>query len=77
MNMVADICMNSKPLVHVINTANDAENKSTGSSPLYPHYNSQSYHLRLNPNLLQSLLAIYHQRPPSQYILRPNISIHS
>ena len=77
MSMVADICMNSKLLIDVVNTANDAENKSTGFYPLYPHYNSRSYLLLLTPKVRQSLLAIYHQRPPSQYILRPNISIHS
>jgi hypothetical protein len=77
MNMVADICMNSELLVYVDNTANDAENKSTGFYPLYPHYNSRSYLLRLNPKLRQSLLAIYRRRPLSPYTLHPNISTHS
>jgi hypothetical protein len=77
MSMVADICMNSELLVYVSNTANDAENKSTGFYPLYPLYNSRSCLLRLNPKPRQSPLVIYHRRPLSPYTLRPNTSTHS
>jgi hypothetical protein len=77
MSMVADICMNSKQVAHDTNTADGAESKSTGSSPLYPHYNSRSCLLRLNRKLRQSPLVIYHRHRLSPYTLRPNTLTHS